>query len=131
VTAFEDGEVSSLTPELGVLTPDLRSLTPELGGGGQVAEPQVISELAQLTEAELAHLQQLANPVNDAKRSAPESIKITQPVGDWAPPPLHHTKWQIKANSWHSHGKPMENSWHFSHKTTIFYPARDPQQQLL
>jgi hypothetical protein len=59
------------------------------------------------------------------------AIKITQPGGDWAPPPLHHTKWQIKANSWHSHGKPMANSWHFSHKTTIFYPARDPQQQLL
>jgi hypothetical protein len=83
VTAFEDGEVSSLTPELvaltpelGSLTPDLRTLTPELGGG-QVAGPQVISELAQLTEADLAHLQQLAKPVNDAKRSAPELVQQT------------------------------------------------------
>jgi predicted HTH transcriptional regulator len=84
VMAFEDGEVSSLTPELGVLTPDLRALTPdlrslapELGGWGQVVGPQVISELAQLTEAELAHLQQVAKPVNDAKRSAPELVKQT------------------------------------------------------
>jgi ATP-dependent DNA helicase RecG len=84
VTAFEDVEVSSLTPDLGALTPDLGSLTPnlgsltpELGGGEQVAGPQVISELAQLTEAELAHLQQLAKPVNDAKRSAPELVQQT------------------------------------------------------
>ena len=84
VMAFEDGEVSSLTPELGVLTPDLgiltpdlRSLAPELGGWGQVVGPQVISVLAQLTEAELAHLQQVAKPVNDAKRSDPELVKQT------------------------------------------------------
>ncbi len=84
VTAFEDGEVSSLTPELGVLTPDLGPLTPDLGSltpelevGVQAAGPQVISELAQLTEAELAHLQHLAKPVNDAKRSAPDLVQQT------------------------------------------------------
>ena len=70
MTAFDDVGALSLTPELG-------ALTPELGVLANTSVPMVISDLAQLSEAERDQLRQLAQPANAARRNAPEVVRNT------------------------------------------------------
>ncbi|MEJ7807544.1 MAG: RNA-binding domain-containing protein [Telluria sp.] len=75
-------ELSALTPELGPLTPELNVLTPDLSGlspdpgnlpAGSIAK--VISDLAQLSEADIAILRQTAAPVSERLRADPELVR--------------------------------------------------------
>lgn len=77
VTLFEDDGASSLTPELSALTPELSTLTPELENVHPDTAARVVSDLSQLSEAEIALLRQRAAPVSERLRAHPELVRQT------------------------------------------------------
>ena len=84
VSLFEDGgtsaltpELSTLTPELSALTPELSALTPELESLSAAAAIQVVSNLDQLSEAEIGLLRQQSAPVSGKSRASPELVRQT------------------------------------------------------
>jgi len=70
-------ELSTLTPELSALTPELSTLTPELERLPPDTPVQVISDLSQLSEAEIGLLRQCAAPVSERSRARPELVRQT------------------------------------------------------
>lgn len=70
VTLFEDDGASSLTPELSALTPELENVHPDTAA-------RVVSDLSQLSEAEIALLRQRAAPVSERLRAHPELVRQT------------------------------------------------------
>ena len=74
LAVFDDAGTLQLTPELEGLTPELEDLTPELEGLTPELTPQVVSELNQLKDAELAQLRERAKPATTAKRNPPEVV---------------------------------------------------------
>lgn len=83
VTIFESEarllppELSSLTPDLDALPPESSSLTPELQNSPPDIAVQVVSDLSQLSEAEIAVLRQRAAPVSERLRANPELVRQT------------------------------------------------------
>ena len=80
VALFEDDGASSLPPELGALPPELGALPPELSAlTPELANfaAQVVSDLSQLSEAEIGLLRQRAAPVSDRLRASPELVRHT------------------------------------------------------
>ncbi len=69
-------QLSSITPDLNALPPELSSLTPEFENFPP-EPPQVVSELNQLGQAEIALLRQQAAPVSERLRARPELVRQT------------------------------------------------------
>lgn len=70
-------ELSTLTPDLSALPPELSSLTPELMNLPPDPGAQVVSDLSQLSEAEIGVLRQRAAPVSKQLRANPELVRQT------------------------------------------------------
>lgn len=64
-------------PKVSALTPELSTLTPELGNLPSDTAAQVVSDLSQLSEAEMGLLRQQAAPVSDRLRASPELVRHT------------------------------------------------------
>lgn len=70
-------ELSSLTPDLIALPPESSSLTPELENLPPDTTVQVVSDLSQLNETDIAVLRQRATPVSKRLRATPELVRQT------------------------------------------------------